>query len=43
MTSTTMKPTAMNATRRLAALPRLGAIAAALTLAGCAVTPTLVS
>ena len=43
MTSTTMKPTAMNATRRLAALPRLGAIAAALILAGCSVTPTLVS
>ena len=33
----------MNATRRLAALPRLGAIAAALILAGCSVTPTLVS
>ena len=43
MPSTTMKPTAMNATRRLAALPRLGAIAAALILAGCSVTPTLVS
>ena len=49
MTSTTMNPTqaTMNAARpsprRIKALPALGAIAAALLLAGCAVTPKLVT